>query len=450
MLSQDSNPEQAQRQLDIKIDVGQDVIRTVTINEKSGTLYDLHSDLELTQPFNLPNYLKTNSRWSSQIDATSITFYVTFLSSTDYSKLVIIDRDLMAACLVIYRLLGDENFFALLLEQLLQRWTLLSLVLYNSEDYQLPEEVKYDVFLRCPEMLLPKKYITDKIFMENWYKSNTENTITLNDFEWFESHFKERSSSISDWDAVTVTTTNRSCTYQQKDKPSFDDIIFYLSTDKVSSEQFTDAGVNYERVKDSSHKEYKEYKGKFEGLYVEVTRDEHDHERRWVKTFISGLQEGLSTVYDNNIKGGMFRQEYYEENVVVDDRTYFGDGKLDTWFHMLPDDSTTLRGYHSNGEEDYVIEEDQAGNTHAIKYLADSAYVEADRNAALFYDSNGHLVRKITFPFSHKLPVSVTMQEVEYNQNGDETSRTILPSDTAFDITLPRDAYPFLFRRSRF
>jgi len=433
-MSSAHKPELGQKQLTINIDVGHDIVIPVTINDKSGVLYDLHHDIEIKTPFQLMKYLTTSSRWSSVIDETSITFYVAFLSG---KQLTIIDRGIMTACLLIYSLLDDKNFFNLLLEQLLQRWTLLSSVLYSVEDYQLPEEVKYDIFLLCPEMLLPKRYLNDKIFMESWTKLNTERMITLNNFEEFETNIREDISLAFD---IELNTSERIVSYGQT-KETFADRAFYVSENAVYK-QFDTYEEVAERVTEVRHSNYKRYKGKEEGVRI-VIQDKNGKESKTVTTFVRGLQEGPTTIYDNSIKRGIFREQYYIDGVLFDEKAYFKNGNLDTWFHMNQDRSYVRRAHYANGEEDYVIKTDIGGNKHAIKYLENGAYVEADQNAALFYDSNAHLVRKITSPFSR----DVTMSEIEYNQAGQEISWTELPPKTIFDITLDREHYPFIYTR---
>ena len=154
--------QQQQGQTTVVIDVGYDVTFTVTVNSRSGILYQLYHDMTVinssstsssSNNHNINNSKETirlvgilrNSRLSSLISNVSITVYVAFLRNTTDNKIV--DQDTLLGCLLIFSLTEDRNFFDFLLQQLFKLWTLLSTVL--SEE-SLPTEVKQEVWRYCP------------------------------------------------------------------------------------------------------------------------------------------------------------------------------------------------------------------------------------------------------------------------------------------------------------
>lgn len=164
----------------VKVDVGYDVVFTVSVNGRSGLLYTMARDLAVTNEpattatianndkvIKLDNYFKM-SKLAALINDASSVVYTLFLRRLDNE---IIDRDVLTGCLAIYSLTEDHNFFDWLLQQLFDYWTLLSPVLTDEE---LHEDIINDVWLRCPQQLLPKYLLKDSSFMANWYSCNQD------------------------------------------------------------------------------------------------------------------------------------------------------------------------------------------------------------------------------------------------------------------------------------
>lgn len=195
--------QQQQGQTTVVIDVGYDVTFTVTVNSRSGILYQLYHDMTVinssstsssSNNHNINNSKETirlvgilrNSRLSSLISNVSITVYVAFLRNTTDNKIV--DQDTLLGCLLIFSLTEDRNFFDFLLQQLFKLWTLLSTVL--SEE-SLPTEVKQEVWRHCPHQLLPKWYRNDTVCMAAWLTEPSNKHIILNGEETFEYRIEE-------------------------------------------------------------------------------------------------------------------------------------------------------------------------------------------------------------------------------------------------------------------
>ena len=385
----------------IPISVGYGVIKEVPINKNSGLLFNLHLDTIHEEPYNLTQYLTTGSKWSTSIDETSVTIYVQFLLG---NQTTIIDRNILVSCFLIYSLLEDTNFFNFLLTQLHQRWTLLSQILYNSEDYVLPHDVKEDIFLHVPQMLLPNKYINDKVFMNNWITKYNQQTITLNN------------------NSERFTTTNyvqtiENSLYDKTTDSYYDTPIHEQITNNVYVEPST---INNEGNMVEYYSKFmstisninnscklsqeKRYNGQVEGEQIDSEWDDNSTNIKYenVTTYVNGQQMGPHVQYVN---GNIIEEEYIENgNPIGDSKRYFNNGQLELLTHYASDEqSITFSSYHENGNLRYVIRNKEGVNgswynDYKLEYLDDGSVVESNQQRTLFYDARGHITRKITNP----------------------------------------------------
>ena len=349
---------------------------------------------------------------------------------------IIIDRNILLSCFVIYSLLEDTNFFNVLLTQLLQRWTLLSQILYNNDDYTLPNNVKDDIFLHVPQMLLPNRYINDKVFMNNWNTKHNEQTITLNyDSERFTTTTQLQIISNNRYDQATDsnqdTTTNMQIVKNLYIEPSLPSVNNNDTSEGNTIEYYTKLSVtNF--TDDYNSGEYlqeKKYNGKVEGTRLEIVWDDTIASiQRNISTYLHGKQTGPELHYVNS---QIFDDRYYDNGKPVgNSKRYFHNGQLNSNTYYDPDrQNITYNVYYKNGNKRYIRHDkkDATGQwyiDYTIKYLENGGVIETDQQHALFYDATGHLISKITNPY-------LVLQfdgryETIYDQNGREVSVTKL------------------------
>jgi len=181
----------------VTIDLGNAVNFSVSVDKESGYLYDAHQYSGEDVLVDLKSLLK-------QVSDVSLTDYVYFLTLTTLNsksnnktssesdnkpnnnnsstpenrQSVIVDPDVMIDCLRIYSVTGDNNYFKYLVTQLYKFWTLLSPVLYLPNDVD--DNVKWDLYLHTPHLLLPKPYINNSKFFDVWLELNLNKEIVIN------------------------------------------------------------------------------------------------------------------------------------------------------------------------------------------------------------------------------------------------------------------------------
>jgi len=438
----------------IPINVGYGVIKNIPINKNTGLLYDLHQDIIHDEPYDLMQFLTTRSQWSSSIDETSVTIYVNFLLG---NKVNVIDRDILLSCFVIYSLLEDSNFFNYLIEQLLQRWTLLSQVLYNSEQYSLPDDVKEDIFLCIPDMLIPNKYLSDTIFMTKWLAKHDKQTITLNHNEIFETTQHEQTVNNRQYNAITNSHYDNSIienvsksTYIEPtsvdDKHNGGNMIEYIILKRLNTDTQTHTDKDETVIE-------KRYNGYIEGRKIQSfwdsdDNDEQKHKHKQIHTFIKGQRMGPQlSYYDDNL----YEETYIEKGVCIGNATvYYDNGQIKVLTHYnLNRKGITVTAYLPNGELDYIESTKKDNNNnwytdYATKYLPDGGVIESNQNDALFYDVDKHLTRKITNPYPSQFHLPSKIQhDIRYDQQGETISSVELSPGIVLDLT--SDTYPYMY-----
>ena len=167
----------------IELDIGYDIVLPITINSDTGLLYEISETVGFgSQPSvqSLPGQeLKLNELFPKATDV-ALSFYVYFLRG---KELTVVTRSDLTDCLNLYSLTGDTNFFETLLKSLFKLWTVLSPVLYNNK---VTEEIKWEVWLRCPFQLLPDVWLRNKPFMSTWRQREDNKYLRLNGDEIFD------------------------------------------------------------------------------------------------------------------------------------------------------------------------------------------------------------------------------------------------------------------------
>jgi len=162
--------------MSVIIDLGDKVLFTVPINDKSGFLYGMRQDMGNEAVVDLKYLLKS-------VSDISLTDYVYFLTH-DTQRSVIFEQDIMIDCLKIYNITGDDNYFQYLITQLHRFWTLLSPILYSS-NVNIDHNIMWDIHLHTPRQLLPQSYVNNKVFYNSWLERNNGKDIVLNDIQKF-------------------------------------------------------------------------------------------------------------------------------------------------------------------------------------------------------------------------------------------------------------------------
>jgi len=448
----------------IHISVGHGVIKQVSINKNSGLLWSLHQDVSHDIPYNLTQYLTTSSQWSSSIDETSVTIYVYFLLG---NEAVIIDRDIMTSCFLIYSLLEDTNFFKFLMDQMLQRWTLLSQILYNTDDYSLPDDTKDDIFLLCPQMLLPKKYINDKIFMDSWMVKHNKQIITLNNVEKFEvtctvtteTDNDYRLDNDDDYDDDYDNNDDNIIVHQEIYDSIYTQPIEIINPTSSDTDDIYDGNENVVNYMSVTKKTYT-----LDNIFIESASDQKktynhlvqgknlytywvskkDEKRTRMSTYINNLLFGPQIQYLND---EIFEDKYDEYSHSIGDIKVYGKGGqlLEYTRISLDGNSRTYEYYSDSGNLDYIRQSNKDNDdywqiVYSNKYLEDGSYVESNQQEANYYDTHHQLVRKITLPYSS----SGDKYDITYDEYGNQDIITKLPSNIQVDLS--SGTYPYTFK----
>lgn len=159
--------------MSVIINLGDKVTFTVSVDNQSGFLYGAQQDYGDGYVVDLHSLLKGISK-------ANLAHYVYFL--THERKPVVVDQEILIGCFEIYHITDDKNYFSHLMRQLHKFWTLLSPILYGNE---VNDNVKRDIYLCCPYQVLPKSYLNNKVFFDEWLKLNFNKNFTLNDDQNF-------------------------------------------------------------------------------------------------------------------------------------------------------------------------------------------------------------------------------------------------------------------------
>ena len=152
-------------EIQVKIDLGDGTVQTVTVNPRSGFLYSSADNFGKDVVIPIPQ------RYSDVAYE-----YVSFLNGDiDVINKNIINRYIVKKLFDLSYFFQDDNLFDYLIEQLLQSWSELSQVIW-SFDFELLSSI----LLHCPYQMLPPEFINNKKFFNEWKKKNNNKDTVLN------------------------------------------------------------------------------------------------------------------------------------------------------------------------------------------------------------------------------------------------------------------------------
>jgi len=420
-------------EISVNVDVGCDVIFTVSVNSRSGFLHTMASDLGINSSSSNNNTSSSSSSSSSAtikldeflrlskfaplINSASFTAYVLFLRGIENK---IIDRDVLTGCLLIYNHTEDRNFFEWQLKQLFDHWTLLSPVLTDGE---VPEDVVSDVWLRCPQQLLPKCYLNNTKFMDKWLNDKDNNNdnnnkkVILNEHETLSYQVMSTVNSVADQSSINQSGDEVSTylTYLRV-QPDDDDLLEIRSINRVNTYMshtkrvytFTTYNMNgHGLVTDKHHKQYKNPDGTPLDTEVITTIDVYYKDRKTGPQTAHRDGELKAVGYqDNNNFIGRYTY-YYKSGNISTVKVYDNKGQ-----QLYSDD---YYDDHNNTLFRHVDFLDGKENFETI-YLDDGEYAEVQKEPRVvkFFDANNVLRRRITdFDVSNQIK-----QDILYDEDG--------------------------------
>lgn len=201
----------------------------------------------------------------------------------------------MTDCFEIYHLTEDKNYFNYLVNNIHNFWTLLSCILFPPS---IDVHVKWDIYLRCPHQVVPKFYLNNKKFFDEWLTINYGKEIILNQGERFL------------YEEVTSTTSDEDLLFTRYSADRMDELEEPLSvnniTEKVTGETYT----------------FVEHR--LQGEFIQF--DPHTGERT-VKNYINNKQNGFMVEYYPDDK--IFRVYYYVDNKLqAGSKSFYPDGTV--------------------------------------------------------------------------------------------------------------------------
>jgi antitoxin component YwqK of YwqJK toxin-antitoxin module len=373
------------KSMEVIIDVGYGVTFSVQIDEQSGYLFHMYQYGGNEAIIDLKMLLKN-------VSDISITNYAYFLRGT--STTVIIDQDNMMESLEIYHITEDKNYFSYLISQLHKFWTLLSPVLYSND---VNSNVKRDVYLHCPHLLLPKLYLNNKLFMDEWIKLNIDKEIILNGNEKFKYGTTEQKS-VND---TYNNTANKDKINQQ---------IMFAQGAKIHQRSYNDKGQGETKIIDKDN----------------VTRS--------IESYINGLKFGPVFSYDENT---IKKIQYYlinnkEEGV---ETSFYPSGQIwtETQYHNCVVNGTFKDWYDDTNHTLKKVGEFQDGKHVGVsKYFyldgdhIDITYDDEYYHTLIFFDATNKLTDKIIYGYP--------TVRIFYNDNGEVVEEKTYGPNWSYDV----------------
>jgi len=295
--------------MSVNINLGNSVIFTVPVDSKSGFLYGICQDQNVGNMVTVD--LKMLLKRATDISLTNYVYFLTHSKTDANFQSVIFDQSLMVDCLDIYNITGDDNYFNYLLSQLHKFWTLLLPILYSS-DFDIDVNVMWDIHLHTPHQLLPKKFVNNKLFYDNWLQLNTGREITLNGFE-VKLCFTLKNSI---WFANVGDPVTNDYRKSNGDQKFIYKVIKYPSGD-------TNTMTIYSDVNNNSKTEKEMLTNNNNGDIEVITYYNSDIQGYVTNTSLDRLME-ISTVINDKFNGPYYR---YYNNGKLRNSTYYLDGR---------------------------------------------------------------------------------------------------------------------------
>jgi antitoxin component YwqK of YwqJK toxin-antitoxin module len=284
--------------MSIVVNLGDEIIFTVSVNEKSGYLYDqyIFSNCDSKTVVDLRMLLKG-------LPLSSISYYHYFLVHDTISQTVITNSEVMSDCLKIYHITKDDNFFNYLMVQFRKFWNTMTPLLYSNS---ISDDIKWDIYLQCPHQLIPKLYIDDRVFFKTWLTNNIDKNIIVNDNESYVYQNKDEYTvevgyhNLHSHDIVWKTLLKTNDVYEQKQHVGNAD----------SEKQYVDNpdGKNLDIKLENF------YNGKIEGLITVLRLDENKSIEE-TGIIMNGKKFGPDVLYYDN--GQQHQRLYYGKNGII-------------------------------------------------------------------------------------------------------------------------------------
>ena len=434
----------------IELDIGYDIVLPITVNSDTGLLYEIsetvssssHSSAQ-SQGNQLP--LKLNELFPKATKV-ALSFYVYFLRG---KELNVVTRADMIACLNLYSLTGDTNFFETLLKSLFKLWTVLSPVLYSSK---VTEETKWELWLRCPFQLLPDDWLEDKAFVHSWRQREDNKLLLLNDDEIFNFERDETEEVFEQGDDAGGEEEEG----EEEEEEEGEEQLQQPQRSHVNITKTT----SYTRQHSSIVLAQLTVQDVRDGITIGVDKytsynDKKQGEAEFMEVSSSMATNTTHNIFiDDNLNGPL---EYYidaklrEERYCMDganeglETDYYSSGRLSRLTHFVDNQHDGLEmGYYDvdQSPKEFMKEWKEDELAKYTFYETDGGYVESNyvrgntiSTSALdykFYDSEDRLKRRITNPISKK----ADKDDILYADNGEVLSVTTHGPNERYSIRL--------------
>jgi len=371
--------------MSINIDLGDKVVFTVPVNDKSGFLYGVSQDMGHSAVVELKYLLK-------DISDISLTDYVYFLTH-EKDRSVIFEKEVMVDCLKIYNITGDHNYFDYLIVQLHKFWTLLSPILYSS-NIGVDHNIMWDIHLHTPHQLLPSSFVNNKKFYDSWLELNTGNKIVLNGVQEFT------------YKTVISNKTNGAIfTYVDPgNKSNIDKEV--LSNRQLTQYNGNTQGNNTEKGGDNYLASSTVYiNGKRNGLNVEYGDDNGQLPLRKVY-YLDDLKYGVETDYYED--GKPMIETNYNNGIVEGQKRYYDDEQCTLQAETQYVSGSAIKGKYFYVDGNYAVITYLP--TEDIKYINENTItmfnqhdipiwriVYGNPTIQYFFDIEGNIIHKIIY-----------------------------------------------------
>jgi len=286
-------------------------------------------------------------------------YYVNAIYSYDYyvgkHNQCITTKQHLKLCFKLADYLEDSGYFQFILTQFFNHWSSASSILYktitaasndDNDTINLGDEIKYEIFLRCPHDFLPTGYINNKIFMKEWNLTNVNVDVLVDGNVVY--HINH-TTMYNDHKVVTNYHTNCQT-----------NINHYNVDCDYEEEKEQDEGFKMVTTFDSNGNiiDYETYEdGKQHGIWKRWYVKHYDDDNNNKEKETGGNLES-ETTYVNGKKHGAYKQWYYntqrtENSQLAVEGQYHNGVKQGIWQEWYKDDCNQLmcKGNYLDGKE---------------------------------------------------------------------------------------------------
>jgi len=276
--------------------------------------------------------------------ATVIDNYIKHLNT---SCEIIKDVDRLILCFNLATYFVDDNYFQYCVQQLLNNWSYMFTVVYT--EFML--DLRYAVFLRCPHDFLPRSFVNNKVFIDEWRKLNQNKVITVNGNE---TYYNQQVSLSNDGNHRKIVSTyhvidNKECghklttSYSADGNQIRDDRVCVDGKMQGISRSWYDSGQLETEMRCDNGR----YDGPFKTWYSSGNI-------KCQGTYKSGSHHGLQRYYYNNYQHSLERESNY-----IDDLP----NGVWTWYH---DTNTDIAGSETVEPQVQLLGNDNILNEHKL------------------------------------------------------------------------------------